>query len=148
MFLHKAIKPARAFINLILALLWEMGTAAKAAIDEGTKRDLQWFMACAHAVNSTVSIFKSLHPQVETIVDASLTGLGGALGKFLQLINQVSHLSLHILYKNGFLLGFLGLLCISNVAPASRASFDPLRHMRRGDIMVSKTFHCHKFEMD
>jgi hypothetical protein len=79
MFLHKAIKPARAFVNRILALLREMGTAAKAAIDEGTKRDLQWFMACAHAVNGTVSIFKSLRPQVEIFVDASLTGLGGSL---------------------------------------------------------------------
>jgi hypothetical protein len=41
MFLHKAIKPARAFVNRILALLRGMGSAAKVVIDEGTKRDLQ-----------------------------------------------------------------------------------------------------------
>jgi hypothetical protein len=51
MFLHKAIKPARAFVNRILALLQGMGNTAKAAIDEGTKRDLQWFIflrVCVH----------------------------------------------------------------------------------------------------
>jgi hypothetical protein len=51
-FLRKAIKPARAFINRILALLRKMGTATKVAIDEGIKQDLQWFMACAHAVTA------------------------------------------------------------------------------------------------
>jgi hypothetical protein len=40
-------------------------------------------MACAHVVNGTVSIFKSLRPQVKIFVDASLTGLGGALGKYV-----------------------------------------------------------------
>jgi uncharacterized protein VirK/YbjX len=80
MFLHKAIKPARAFINHILALLRRgMGTAAKVAIDEGTKLDLQWFMACAHAVNGTIQIFKSVDPWIKIFVDASLTGLGGSL---------------------------------------------------------------------
>jgi hypothetical protein len=39
MFLHKAIKPVRVFVNRILALLRKMGAGAKAAIDEGTKQD-------------------------------------------------------------------------------------------------------------
>jgi hypothetical protein len=77
MFLHKAIKPARLFINHILALLRDMGDAPQAAIDEGTHQDLRWFIACAHAVNSTVSIFKCMRPWPDLFVDASLQGYGG-----------------------------------------------------------------------
>jgi hypothetical protein len=76
-FLHKAIKPAKAFVNRILALLRNMGSTHKVAIDEGTKQDLQWFMACPHAVNGTVSIFKCARPLINIFVDASLSGLGG-----------------------------------------------------------------------
>jgi hypothetical protein len=70
MFLHKAIKPTKVFVNRILALLRNMGQATKAAIDEGTKRDFQWFMACAHAINGTVQIYKCLRPRIEIFVDA------------------------------------------------------------------------------
>jgi hypothetical protein len=78
-FLHKAVKPARVFVNRILALLRKMGEAPKAAIDEGTKQDLQWFMAFAHAANCTVVIYKCLLPWLDIFVDASLSGLGGVL---------------------------------------------------------------------
>jgi hypothetical protein len=44
-YLHKASKPARIFVNRILALLRSMGEAARMAIDEGTKQDLRWFIA-------------------------------------------------------------------------------------------------------
>jgi hypothetical protein len=60
MFLHKAIKPARLFVNCILALLRDMGLAASAAIDEGTRQDLRWFIACAHASNGTFRSFQPL----------------------------------------------------------------------------------------
>jgi hypothetical protein len=83
MFLHKAIKPARLFVNRILALLRDMGPAASVAIDEGTRQDLRWFIACAHAANGTVSIYKCLQPQTDIFVDASLSGLGGALNAFV-----------------------------------------------------------------
>jgi hypothetical protein len=53
MFLHKAIRPARLFVN-ILALLRSMGDAAEAAIDEDAYRDLQWFVVCSQAVNSSI----------------------------------------------------------------------------------------------
>jgi hypothetical protein len=62
MFLHKAIKPARLFVNHILALLWGMDEAPQVAIDEGTHQDLRWLIACAYAVNGTFSIFKCLQP--------------------------------------------------------------------------------------
>jgi hypothetical protein len=77
MFLHKAVKPARVFVNRILALLRNMGVATKVAIDEGTKRDFQWFMACARAVNGTTKIYKCMLPRIDIFVDASLSGLGG-----------------------------------------------------------------------
>jgi hypothetical protein len=83
MFLHKAIKPARLFVNRILALLRDMGDAPQAAIDEGTHQDLRWFIACAHAVNGTVSIFKRMRPRLDLFVDASLQGLGGARGSMV-----------------------------------------------------------------
>jgi hypothetical protein len=83
MFLHKAIKPARLFVNHILALLRDMGDAPQAAIDEGTHQDLRWFIACAHAVNGTVSIFKCLRPRLDLFVDASLQGLGGDLSSMV-----------------------------------------------------------------
>jgi hypothetical protein len=83
MFLHKAIKPTRVFVNRILALLRNMGNATKATIDEGTKRDLQWFMACSHAINGTVNIFKCLRPRIDIFVDASLSGLGGAFRNYV-----------------------------------------------------------------
>jgi hypothetical protein len=83
MFLHKAVKPARVFVNRILALLRSMGAAPKVAIDEGTKRDLQWFMACAHAVNGTTKIYKCMLPRIDIFVDASLSGLGGVLRNYV-----------------------------------------------------------------
>jgi hypothetical protein len=79
MFLHKTIKPARVFVNSIIALHRKMGVSAKAAIDEGTKWDLQWFIACTHAVNGTIKIYKCVLPRIDIFVDASLTGLGGIL---------------------------------------------------------------------
>jgi hypothetical protein len=83
MFLHKAIKSARLLVNRILALLRDMGDASQGAIDEGTHQDLQWFIACAHAVNGSVTIFKCLRPRLDLFVDASLQDLGGALGSLV-----------------------------------------------------------------
>jgi hypothetical protein len=83
MFLHKAIKPARVFVNRILSLLREMGDDTRVAISEGAKRDLSWFMACAHAINGTVNIYKCLLPRIEIFVDASLKGVGGVCHSFV-----------------------------------------------------------------
>jgi hypothetical protein len=59
MFLHKAIKPARLFVNRILALLRDMGEANQVASDEGTHQDLRWFIACAHAILMAPFLFLS-----------------------------------------------------------------------------------------
>jgi hypothetical protein len=90
-FLHKAIKPARIFVNRILALLRKMGQATKIAIDEATKQDLRWFIACAHAVNGSVSIYKCLQPRIDIFVDASLRGIGGVLNNFVYKLTLPSH---------------------------------------------------------
>jgi hypothetical protein len=66
MFLHKAIKPARLFVNRILALLRDMGEATSIAIEEASKQDLQWFIACTRVVNGTVSISVSSHAYIFT----------------------------------------------------------------------------------
>jgi hypothetical protein len=79
MFLHKSIKPARVFVNRILALLRNMGDMTRMAINEGTKQDLRWFISCAHAVSGTVQIYKCMRPRINIFVDASLKGVGGPL---------------------------------------------------------------------
>jgi hypothetical protein len=84
LFLHKANKPARIFVNCILALLKKMGSASNITINEGTVKDLRWFTQCALSVNGTVRFLKSVHPQTE--IFASLSALGGVLG------NQVNTL--------------------------------------------------------
>jgi hypothetical protein len=83
MFLHKAIKPARVFVNRILSLLREMGDDTRVAISEGAKWDLSWFMACAHVINGTVNIYKCLLPRIKIFVDASLKGVGGVCHSFV-----------------------------------------------------------------
>jgi hypothetical protein len=66
------VRPARTFINRILTLLRNMGQARRLAIDQGTKRDLRWFIACAHAVNGSIFIHKWLRTRVHFTADASL----------------------------------------------------------------------------
>jgi hypothetical protein len=40
-------------------------------------------MACAHAVNGSVKIFKSVLPRIDIFMDVSLSGLGGVLGNYV-----------------------------------------------------------------
>jgi hypothetical protein len=79
MFLHKAIKPVQLFVNHILTLLRDMCEATSIAIDEGSIKDLQWFIACAYAINNTASIYKCVQPWLDLFVDALLHGLEGPL---------------------------------------------------------------------
>jgi hypothetical protein len=79
-YIHKAVKPACIFVNCNLTLLKNMGSACRVAIDTGTKSDLRWFIACAHAVNKIVHIHKELHLRIHITVDASVQNLGGESG--------------------------------------------------------------------
>jgi hypothetical protein len=56
--------------------------------------------------------------------------------QFCSLVNQTVRFPLHLFYKISFLFGYFALLRISNVAPISKVAFDPLRHLRRGDVWV------------
>jgi hypothetical protein len=59
-----------------------MGEATSIAIDEASKQDLQWFIACAHAINGTISRYKCLQPRLDIFVDASLDGVWGPFIRF------------------------------------------------------------------
>jgi dsRNA-specific ribonuclease len=48
MFLHKAIKHARTFVNHILALLKQSSDTSNTTSDSGTQLDLRWFIKCSH----------------------------------------------------------------------------------------------------
>jgi hypothetical protein len=56
------------------------GFTLQSTYDEGTRQDLQWFIACAHVANGTVTIYKFLHPQTDIFVDASFLAWGGGGG--------------------------------------------------------------------
>jgi hypothetical protein len=83
MFLHKAIRPANLLGYSLIASWLYLGKWEKVAIDESTKRDLQWFIACAHAINGTVSIYRCRRPRIDIFMDASLSGLGGVFANYL-----------------------------------------------------------------
>jgi hypothetical protein len=56
--------------------------------------------------------------------------------QLLALLLRTSSLPLHALYHAAFSLAFLAMLHISNIAPPTSSSFDPLSHLRRGDIRL------------
>jgi hypothetical protein len=51
-------------------------------------------------------------------------------------VAAASSLPLHKFYNAAFIFAYMALLRISNIAPPSIASFDPMRHLRRGDIVL------------
>jgi hypothetical protein len=80
-FLHKAVKPARMFINRILSLLKQIkGSKQYISIDAGMWQDLKWFICCAEQFNGTEKINKTFYPQEEIYIDASFIGLGARWG--------------------------------------------------------------------
>jgi hypothetical protein len=85
-FLHKAVKPARMFINRILALLRQIkGSKQRISIDAGMRHDLKWFISCAEQFNGTVN--KMFYPQEEIYINASFIGLGARWGNRVELHN-------------------------------------------------------------
>jgi hypothetical protein len=59
--------------------------------------------------------------------------------QLLRLLHSTSALPLHALYHVAFSFAFLAMLRISNLAPSSSSSFDPLRHFRREDVTLSSS---------
>jgi hypothetical protein len=58
---------------------------------------------------------------------------------FVHLLHSTSSLPLDTLYHVAFSFAFLAMLRISNLAPSSSSSFDPLCHFRRGDVTLSSS---------
>jgi hypothetical protein len=56
--------------------------------------------------------------------------------QLLFLLLRTSSLPLHALYRSAFSLAILAMLRISNLVPPTSSSFDPLRHLRLGDICL------------
>jgi integrase len=58
----------------------------------------------------------------------------------VRLVNHCARLPLHKFYSIAFIFAYMALLRISNVAPPSFATFDPARHLRRGDVTIHQNF--------
>jgi integrase len=57
--------------------------------------------------------------------------------QFKTLLYRSTFMPMAKFYNLAYILGYLGLLRISNVAPKSRGTFDPLRDLRRGDLIIT-----------
>jgi integrase len=57
-----------------------------------------------------------------------------------RLVARASSLPLYVFYKTAFIFAYMALLGISNIAPPSFSSFDPLRHLRRRDVTVHSNY--------
>jgi hypothetical protein len=80
-FMHKAVKSARMFINRIISLLRQMRKPhSSIVIDSDMRRDLNWFIKCASQCNGMVKIDKCFFMHIELFIDASKMGLGACWG--------------------------------------------------------------------
>jgi hypothetical protein len=83
-FIHKAIKPARLFVNRIIALLRIAPHSGFIHIGHDFKRDLIWFIQFAKHYNGITQFKVQYHqPDFEIYTDASFSGLGAAMGNLV-----------------------------------------------------------------
>ena len=81
MYLHKIIKPARIFVNRILATFRNNFTKNKIKLSREFFQDLNWFLTFLPSFNGTSKIFKDPIPaNNQLFIDACLTGVGGISG--------------------------------------------------------------------
>jgi hypothetical protein len=83
-YIHKAITPARLFVNRVIALLKVTPDKGNILITQEFKRDLHWFIACADLYNG-ISNFEGriIFPDYEVFVDASGVGLGACVANMV-----------------------------------------------------------------
>ena len=82
MYLHKIIKPARIFVNRILATFRNNFTARKIELSREFHQDLNWFLTFLPSFNGTSKIFRNPIPaNNQLFIDACLTGVGGIWGR-------------------------------------------------------------------
>ena len=82
LYVHKCVKPARAFLNCMLALLRSGHAKQKIDLTPDFKRDLRWFGKFLPLYNG-VSLHDHRSTDFTLELDACLTGLGGRWGKFV-----------------------------------------------------------------
>jgi hypothetical protein len=77
-YIHKAVSPARLFVNRIIALLKAAQNRGHVYVGADFKRDLHWFTAFAVLYNGFTKFnVVERNPDYTVYVDACLTGLGG-----------------------------------------------------------------------
>ena len=77
-YVHKCVKPARIFINRMLALLRTNPHKNRINLNQDFFQDLNWFLTFLPRFNGVTCIHKMVIPEDHRLhVDASLTGLGG-----------------------------------------------------------------------
>ena len=80
-YLHKCVKPARIFVNHILATFRQNCHKNRFKISTEVKQDIHWFIRFLPQFNGKAILVKSPIQQPHTLqIDASLTGLGGVWG--------------------------------------------------------------------
>ena len=78
LYIHKCVRPARTFINRMLALFRANPGAKRIFLTTDFHKDLHWFLAFLPSLNGIAYIRKPEIVQAHSLhVDASLTGLGG-----------------------------------------------------------------------
>ena len=78
LYIHKCVKPARLFVNRILATLKAAPDSGYVALNAEFGKDIAWFNAFLVQFNGRTFFAKQLHAPVTNIfLDASLVGLGG-----------------------------------------------------------------------
>jgi hypothetical protein len=76
-YLHKAIKPARLFVNRIIGLLRIVPNNGFVHVGQEFKQDLEWFCRFAQTYNGITRFSKeTVFIDYEVYTDASLTGIG------------------------------------------------------------------------
>ena len=82
LYLHKCVKPARAFVNRILATFRQNPHNHKFPVSTEMKQDIQWFLQFLPKFNGVTILKKDPIKEPHTLhIDASLTGLGGVWNK-------------------------------------------------------------------
>ena len=77
LYIHKCVRPARVFLNRILALLHQNHGKKRIYLTHAFFRDINWFVKFMHRFNGVVCFHKQSIPTESAYIDASLTGLGG-----------------------------------------------------------------------
>ena len=95
LYVHKCVRPARLFVNRILATLREAPATGLIKLSQEFHRDVNWFNAYLPKFNGKVYFDKATKPPItNSFVDACLTGMGGALGcsVYALVVNSVPNL--------------------------------------------------------